>query len=262
MSARRPPVFIITTTAVAGLALAMMADLGLLDGPQLRRGAVNTAVFVRELFPPSAKPLATLFDAMLETLQIAYVGTVLGFIGALPLAILATRTIFGQPITGPVRLLLAGVRTVPALLWAVVFVVAFGLGPAAGAMGIAAYTLGYLGKLLYEVLEGVDSEVVDAVWSVGCNRVQLTRFALLPEAANQILSQLLFVFEYNVRASSIMGFVGAGGIGFHLLGYLQLLQYQHLFTALLLTLGVVLLIDYASGRLRRLVLPPATAGRV
>lgn len=261
MSTRRLPVFTVTTAAVAGLALAMMADLGLLDGPQLRRGAVNTLVFARELFPPSAQPLPALLDAMLETLQIAYVGTVLGFIGALPLAILATRTIFSERITAPARLLLAGVRTVPALLWAVVFVVALGLGPAAGAMGIAAYTLGYLGKLLYEVFEGVDNEVVDAVWSVGCNRVQLTRFALLPEAANQILSQLLFVFEYNVRASSIMGFVGAGGIGFHLLGYLQLLQYRNLFTALLLTLGVVLAIDYASGRIRRLVLPPAAAAR-
>lgn len=259
MRSRRPPVFLITAGVAAGLALAMMGNLGLLDAAQLRRGVLNTTEFVRGLFPPSAQPLPALLGATLETLQIAYVGTVLGFAGALPLALLATRTVFGPSVTGPVRLLLAGVRTVPALLWAVVFVVAFGLGPAAGAMGIAAYTLGYLGKLLYEVFEGVDGEVVDAVRSVGCNRAQLTRFALLPEAANGILSQLLFVFEYNVRASSIMGFVGAGGIGFHLLGYLQLLQYRNLFTALLLTLGVVIAIDYLSGRVRRMVLPPVPA---
>ncbi|MBI3047156.1 MAG: phosphonate ABC transporter, permease protein PhnE [Acidobacteria bacterium] len=260
MSARRPSGLSVTAALAAAVALVMMADLGLLDRRQLSLAWSNTVVFVGELFPPSAQPMPTLLDATVETLQIAYVGTVLGFIAALPLAILATRTIFGPYVAGPVRLLLAAVRTVPALLWAVVFVVAFGLGPAAGALGIAAYTLGYLGKLLYEAFEGVDHEVVDAVWSVGCNRVQLTRFAVLPEAANQILSQLLFVFEYNVRASSIMGFVGAGGIGFHLLGYLQLLQYRNLLTALLLTLGLVLLIDYASSRVRRLVLPPLAHG--
>ena len=259
MTARRSPLLLVWTGVAGALALLMMADLGLLDPRTLRLAVVNISIFVRELFPPSVQPLPTLLDATIETLQIAYVGTVLGFIAALPLAILATRTIFGPRVTGPVRLLLAGIRTVPALLWAMVFVVAFGLGPAAGTIGIAAYTVGYLGKLLYEAFEGVDHEVLDAVWSVGCNRAQLTRFALLPEAANQILSQLLFVFEYNVRASSIMGFVGAGGIGFHLVGYLQLLQYRNLFTALLLTLAVVLSIDYLSGRLRRLVLPPAAA---
>jgi phosphonate transport system permease protein len=148
------------------------------------------------------------------------------------------------------------IPTIPALLWAVICVVAFGVGPAAGALAIAVYTLGYLGKLLYEVFDGVDGEVLDAVGSVGCNRLQLARYALLPEVANAMLSQLLFVFEYNVRASSIMGFVGAGGIGFYILGYLQLLQYQNLLTALLLTLVVVLALDYLSGRVRQAVLPP------
>lgn len=248
------------TMALLALGLVTMGDLGLLNVRRLTRGLSNMGVFVGGLFPPATQPLPTLAAAMVETLQIAYVGTLLGFVAALPMAVLGTRAVFGPRVTGPVRLLLAGVRTVPALLWALIFVVAFGLGPAAGAVGIAAYTLGYLGKLLYEAFDGVDTEVLEAVSSVGCNRVQLTRFALLPEAANQILSQLLFVFEYNVRASSIMGFVGAGGIGFHILGYVQLLQYQNLFTAVLLSLAVVLVIDYVSSRLRQLVLPPA-AGR-
>jgi phosphonate transport system permease protein len=169
----------------------------------------------------------------------------------LPLSVLSTSTLFGPAVSVPVSLLLASVRTVPSLLWAVVFVAAFGLGPAAGALGIAAYTTGYLGKLFREAFDGVDAEVIEAVRSVGCTRLQLARYALLPEASNHLLSQLLFAFEYNVRASSILGFVGAGGIGFYMLGYLQLLQYRNLATALLVTLALVLVIDGLSGWARR-----------
>ncbi|MBM2827297.1 MAG: phosphonate transporter permese [Dehalococcoidia bacterium] len=117
-------------------------------------------------------------------------------------------------------------------------------------MAIAVYSLGYLGKLYYEIFEGVDYEVLEAVRSVGCNNLQLMRYAVIPEAANGILAQLIFMFEYNVRASTIMGFVGAGGVGFYLIGYVQLLQYNNLMTALLLTLVVVLAIDNLSLRLR------------
>ena len=242
---------------IAALAVAAMGNMGLLDPVRLAKGVVNTGVFAKDLFPPNLDILATLSKAMLETLQIAFVGTLLGFVMSLPLALLATRTVFRPAITLPLRLFLGIVRTVPSVLWAVVFVVAFGLGPVAGTFAIAFYSLGYLGKLFYEAFEGVDQEVVEAVRSVGCNRIQLMRYALLPEAANNILSQLLFVFEYNVRTSTIMGFVGAGGIGFYMLGYLQLLQYQNLMTSLLLTLVVVLIIDQISARVRGLVLPPA-----
>ncbi len=242
---------------IAALAVAAMGNMGLLDPVRLAKGVVNTGVFAKDLFPPNLDILATLSKAMLEPLQIAFVGTLLGFVMSLPLALLATRTVFRPAITLPLRLFLGIVRTVPSVLWAVVFVVAFGLGPVAGTFAIAFYSLGYLGKLFYEAFEGVDQEVVEAVRSVGCNRIQLMRYALLPEAANNILSQLLFVFEYNVRTSTIMGFVGAGGIGFYMLGYLQLLQYQNLMTSLLLTLVVVLIIDQISARVRGLVLPPA-----
>ncbi|MBI4233250.1 MAG: phosphonate ABC transporter, permease protein PhnE [Chloroflexi bacterium] len=240
---------------IALLALLAMGNMGLLDASRWGRGIGNIAIFSTSLFPPNAAVLPALSRAMLETLQIAFVGTLLGFVMALPLALPSTRTLFPLWITTPLKVFLGIVRTVPSLLWAIVFVVAFGLGPRAGALGIAFYTLGYLGKLYYEAFEGIDQEVTEAVRSVGCNRLQLMRYALLPEAANTILSQLLFIFEYNVRASSIMGFVGAGGIGFYLLGYVQLLQYQNLMMALLVTLVVVILIDQVSARVRGLVLP-------
>jgi phosphonate transport system permease protein len=238
-----------------------LQNLGLLNLELLARGAGNIVVFSASLFPPNTAVLERVAWAILETLQIAYVGTALGALLALPLAFLATGTLFGPAVTMPTRFLLAFVRTIPALLWGIVFVVALGLGPAAGAMGIGLYTLGYLGKLFYEIFEGVDPEVLEAVRGVGCNRLQLARFAVLPESANGILAQLLFMFEYNVRASSIMGFVGAGGIGYYMLGYIQLLRYDALMTAILVTLAVVLLIDWLSRRVRSLfIIQVAGAG--
>ncbi len=236
--------------------------IGLLDVDAWRPAVVNLWEFGKGLFPPETGVLSRLLDAMLETIEIAFVGTLVGLLISLPLAILGTRTLFPPVVTLTARIIVGGIRTVPSLLWGVVFVVAFGLGPAAGAMGVALYTVGYLGKLYYEAFEAVDAEVLEAVRGTGGNRIQLFSYAVLPEAANSVVSHLLFMFEYNIRASTIMGFVGAGGIGFYMLGYLQLLQYQNLMTALLLTFAVVMTVDYLSARVRTFLLPamnrPAT----
>lgn len=251
----RPTLVGLAPLLLLGLLAVSLANVGLLDPQRLGRGVVNIGVFTSAMFPPNLGVLETVALATVETLQIAFVGTVVGAALALPLALLATQTLFGPWLTGGVRLVLAVVRTIPALLWGIIFVVALGLGPGAGSLGVGLYSLGYLGKLFYEIFEGVDAEVLEAVRSVGCSRVQLARFALLPEAANNLLAQLLFMFEYNVRASSIMGFVGAGGIGYYMLGYIQLLRYDALLTSILVTLVVVIAIDYGSARLRRLYLP-------
>lgn len=235
---------------LGAIILVSLGDLGLLNLGKLLRGIGNLMLFSRSLFPPDSTVLATLSRAMLETIEIALVGTVIGFFLSLPLAMLGNRILFPAWVVGAVRLVVGVIRTVPSLLWALVFVIAIGLGPAAGTLGVAFYTTGYLAKLYYEAFEGVDREVLEAVKSVGAGRLQLTRYAVLPESSNYVLSQFLFMFEYNIRASSIMGFVGAGGIGFYMLGYIQLLQYDSLMTTLLITLAVVLIIDQVSARLR------------
>jgi ABC-type phosphate/phosphonate transport system permease subunit len=148
-------------TLIVLLLLALLISLrqvGLLDPVRLSRGIRNIGIFVGGLFPPDPAVLPTVAGAMVETVQIAFLGTGLGFLLALPLAIAANRALFGSPIAGAATLLLALVRTVPSLLWGIIFVVAVGLGPAAGALGIAAYSLGYLGKLLSDTFEGVDPE--------------------------------------------------------------------------------------------------------
>jgi phosphonate transport system permease protein len=247
-------------TLLLVLFVVCLANVGLLDPARLTRGATNIATFARALVPPEASVLPTVAKGMLETVQIAFVGTALGFVLALPASLAASHTLFGRLVSTVARLGLAMVRTVPSLFWGIVFVVAVGLGPAAGCLGIALYSLGYMGKMFYETFEGVDPEVLEAVRGVGCSRLQLARYALLPEAANNVLAQLLFMFEYNIRASSIMGFVGAGGIGFYLLGYIQMLQYDQLMTALCVTLAVVIVIDRLSASIRRTFLAPAGLG--
>ena len=252
---RRPALARTVAALVLGLGLVALWDVGLLDIGEWGPALSNLVEFAGSLFPPEIEPLGTLVDAMIETIEIAFVGTLIGLVLSLPLAVLGTRTLFGPAVTAPARLVIGAIRTIPSLLWGVVFVVAFGLGPAAGAMGVALYTVGYLGKLFYEAFESVDPEVLEAVKATGARRPQLIVYAVLPESVNAIVSQLLFMFEYNIRASSIMGFVGAGGIGFYMLGYLQLLQYQNLMTALMVTFVVVMAVDYLSARLRSLLLP-------
>jgi phosphonate transport system permease protein len=149
------------------------------------------------------------------------------------------------------RFVAAGIRTIPVLLWAIVFVILVGLGPLAGTFGIAAYTVGYLAKIYADLFEGTDPEIMEAVQSTGASKLQLVRYVIVPETANAILAQVLFMLEYNIRASSILGFVGAGGLGLVIQIYLQNLNYRRLATVLLLVLVIVLLMDGMSAWLRK-----------
>ncbi len=235
---------------IAALFFYSLGAMGLLDPVKLSAGGRHLAQFAGDLFPPKWNIWPSISLAILETLEIAFVGTLLGFLMSLPLAFWGNRILFSRRIVYSVRLIIGMIRTVPSILFGVIFVIAFGLGKAAGTLAVAFYTTGYLAKILYEAFEAVDCDVIEAVRSTGCNRLQLFRFAILPEASNTIISQLLFMFEYNIRASTIMGFVGAGGIGYYMLGYIQMLQYRHLMTTFLITLVVVMLIDFISGRIR------------
>lgn len=261
---RRPlqPATLVALGTLAVLLVLALADLGFFEPGRMTRGLRNAGVFARDLVPPDVDPdlLRTLALSLAETVEMAFAGTLLGAALGLPLSVLAARPLSGVALARVMRLVLAFVRTVPSLLWALVFVILFGLGPVAGVLGIAVYTLGYVGKLYYEAFEGLDPDVLEAVRATGAGRIQLVRHAALPEAANALVSNLLYAFEYNVRASSILGFVGAGGIGYYLLRFLQLLEYQKLTTAILMLLALVVGIDLASRRFRKRFLPHPAAG--
>lgn len=242
-----------TAATLTVVLVASLVDLGFFESGRMARGLANLPVFLADFFPPdfSADVLGDLVGALVETVQMAFVGTLLGAALGLPFAVAAARTLAPPIVARPVRLVLAFVRTVPSLLWALVFVILFGLGPLPGVLGLAVYTMGYVGKLWYEAFEGLDPDVLDAVRATGAGRVAIVRHAAVPEAANALLSQLLYAFEYNVRASSILGFVGAGGIGFYLFRYFELFEYGKLTTAVLMLLVLVVAIDVVGRRIRR-----------
>jgi phosphonate transport system permease protein len=231
--------------------LAVLAHLGFFDLERLTRGVRNLGVLGGEMIPPDIGILPTVAAALWETVEMSFAGTLLGFLASLPLSILGTRRLFSAWVSGFARFIAAAIRTVPVLLWAIVFVILVGLGPLAGTFGIAAYTVGYLAKIYADLFEGTDPEIVEAVQSTGASKLQLVRFVILPEAANAVLAQVLFMLEYNIRASSVLGFVGAGGLGFVIQIYLQSLDYRRLATVLLLVLVIVLAMDGVSAWLRK-----------
>ncbi len=241
------------TGAVALLAVLgwVLGRMGFFEPGRLAGGLANFGRFASELFPPDLSVLPVVLGALAETVEMAFAGTLLGFFLSFPLGVLGTRTLFPRPVVLAVRLAVAVIRTVPSLLWAVIMVIVVGLGPLAGTLALAVYTVGYLAKLYAEILEGVDPEVIEAVRGLGARRHHLVRYVLWPESANTLLSQLLFMLEYNIRSSTVLGLVGAGGIGFYMQVYISTLAYSRLATVLLAVLAVVLIMDGLSAWVRR-----------
>lgn len=202
------------------------------------------------MVPPDIGVLEVAARALVETLQIAILGTAIGFSVALVLSMLSARNIAPRVIGVMGRFILNLIRTIPTIIWALLFVVAVGLGPFAGVLGVAMYSTGFLGKLLYESFETVDERQIDAIKATGASRLQTVRFGVLPQAFALIVSHLLYMFEYNVRASAIVGLVGAGGIGFYLMIYTDMLQWDKVGMLLSLLLITVMVIDWVSGRIR------------
>jgi phosphonate transport system permease protein len=227
----------------------LLARMGL-SGDQIVRGFGNLGILAGEAFPPRPELMPVALRALGETLAMAFLGTLYGFLLALPIGLAGARTLSPTWLLLPARALAAAVRSLPALLWAVLFVILLGFGPVAGIFAMTMYTMGHLAKLQYESLEGLAPEAFEAVRATGASRLQVARFVALPEASNLLLSQLLYMFEYNVRASSIVGFVGAGGIGYYINLYLRALQYNGVVTLLLVVFATVVVIDVASLHVR------------
>ena len=253
----KPQLFL--TCVIAALLGWVLNDLGFFDADKLARGVRNLGLLTSDMIPPDVSVLPVAGRALWETVLMSFAGTMLGFLASLPLSIVGTRNLFSPLLASGARFAAAAIRTVPVLLWAIIFVILFGLGPLAGTFGIAAYTVGYLAKIYADLFEGTDPEILEAVGSTGASRLQLVRFVFLPEGANAILTQLLFMFEYNIRASSILGFVGAGGLGFVMQIYLQTLEYRRLASVLLLILAIVLVMDGMSAWIRKRYLLSAQA---
>ncbi|MGH7278929.1 MAG: phosphonate ABC transporter, permease protein PhnE [Candidatus Rokuibacteriota bacterium] len=242
-------------------------DLGTLFG---REGLGQIGTYVARLFPPdlSGPTLHAAATGAVETFAISFVGSVLSVCLALPLSLLATRTILvggvaedGARLSRPARgvrlaLFVAGkavlnvLRTIPEVLWALIFVFMVGLGPFAGVLALGVHTGGVLGKLFGEVLEDVDQRPLEALQSTGATRLRILLYGVLPQAAPQFLSYALYRWEVNIRAAAIMGFVGAGGLGQSIHIAISLFHEHELLTLICAIYLVVTLVDASSAYLR------------
>lgn len=188
---------------------------------------------------------------LLDTILIAYLGTLAGGIGAFFLCFLASANLVKSPLIRlGARRFLEFCRTVPELVFALLFVVAFGLGPLPGVLALAIHTMGALGKLFAEVVENIDMKPVEGAVASGASWPKMVRFAVVPQVASNFASYGLLRFEINVREASIMGFVGAGGIGQDLVEAIRKFYYSDVSAILLLIIATVMIIDLVTERLR------------
>jgi phosphonate transport system permease protein len=186
-----------------------------------------------------------------ETILIAYVGTLTGAIGGFVLCFLsATNLVRNTVVRVTAKRALEFCRTVPELVFALVFVQAFGLGPLPGILALAIHTVGALGKLFAEVVENIDMKPVDGAVSCGASWTQSIRYAVLPQVMSNFASYALLRFEINVRGAAVMGFVGAGGIGQDLIEAIRKFYYSDVSALLVLIIVTVMVIDLGTERLR------------
>ena len=232
--------FLITSVNAVGLSFERLAD-----------GLPGIARLLGRMFPPSVDRLPSVGLALLETFQMALVGTVLGVILSLPMAVLATRGLSPHPLVyGLARMLISLFRTVPDLVWALIFVIAVGLGPSAGTLAIMIDTIGFCGRFFAEAMEETDRGPREALLALGASRLGVVCSAVIPQALPSFVNTALFSLEKATRSSVVLGLVGAGGIGLELKVAMDLFQYDLAATIIIAVFLLVLLVEQLSTWLR------------
>ncbi|WP_442603138.1 phosphonate ABC transporter, permease protein PhnE [Paenibacillus sp. KN14-4R] len=222
---------------------------------QLVTGLPEMGKLIVEMFPPDWSYIDTIWGPMMETVQMAVIGTTIGAILAVPISLLAAGNVTRSPfLYYPARMILNLIRTIPDLLFAAIFVAIFGLGAVAGVAALSLFSFGLISKLLYESIEAIDPGPLEAMTAVGANKIQWIFFGVIPQVIPQLMTYLLFTFEVNVRAAGVLGLVGAGGIGLLLTRTLDQLRYDRACLIILLTLAIVLIIDYVSNKIQEKLL--------
>jgi len=237
-----------------GLLLAVLAgswrgaDMRPLD---LLRDAGNMAQYASGFFPPDFLDWRHYLQELVITLQIALWGTVLAIVCSVPLALLAASNLTPWWVHQPVRRLLDACRAINEMVFALLFVVAVGLGPFAGVLALWIHTTGTLAKLFSETVEAIDPQPVEGLRATGAHPLAEILYGVIPQVMPLWTSYALYRFEANVRSASVVGMVGAGGIGMVLWDVIRGFQYAQTAAVLLMLVISVSLIDFASARLRR-----------
>ncbi|WP_366656900.1 phosphonate ABC transporter, permease protein PhnE [Fodinicurvata sp. EGI_FJ10296] len=222
---------------------------------RILRGAVNFSRFIAMAFPPDFERWPMIASAMWETLNIAIVGVTLGCILSAPLALLAARNTAPNAVVRTVaRLFISTARTIPDLIWALIFVVAVGLGPLAGILAIIMDTIGFAARFYSERFEEVRSGPSDALTATGAGRLSVIFGAIIPESLASMTGTSLFSVEKSIRSAVTLGLVGAGGIGVELSTAMRLFQYDRACAIILVILVSVILFEQLSSSLRKRML--------
>ncbi len=252
----RPPRTSLYAMLVWAIVLAMLAlswqgaDMRPLD---LLRDSGNMAQFAADFFPPDFRDWRHYLDEMLVTVQIAVWGTALAVAVALPLGLLCSANIVPAWVYQPARRLMDASRAINEMVFAMLFIVAVGLGPFAGVLAIWIHTTGVLAKLFAEAVEAIDPRPVEGVRATGAGRLEEIVYGVIPQVLPLWLSFALYRFESNVRSASVVGIVGAGGIGTVLWEIIRSFQYAQTCAVMLLIIAFVTVIDVLSAQIRKVL---------
>ena len=224
------------------------ADMRPLD---LIKDSGNMATYAADFFPPNFSQWRLFVEEMLITLQIALWGTALAVLTAIPMALLGSSNLVPPWVYQPFRRLMDACRAINEMVFAMLFVVAVGLGPFAGVLALWIHTTGILAKLFSEAVEAIDPQPVEGIRSTGASALHEILYGVIPQVMPLWISFALYRFESNVRSATVVGMVGAGGIGVVLWEIIRGFQYAETCAVMLIIIGTVTCIDLLSARIRR-----------
>jgi phosphonate transport system permease protein len=238
--------------AVLAVILACAYYVGLFDGARLAEGVPSLFSLLGEMLPPNFNDWRNWIKPLFDTLAMSVAGTALAVAFSVPLAFLAARNTTPHPVIyQAARGLLNALRSVPELILGIIFVAAVGFGALPGVLALGLHSIGMIGKFFAEAIEHTDEAPIEAARAAGGPPLQVILHGVLPQVLPQMADISIYRWEYNFRASTVMGMVGAGGIGFQLMGSLRIMQYQDVSAILLVILAMVTLVDAFSGTLRK-----------
>jgi len=241
----------VLTAGVVVIASWQFMDIGVVDPNTVPR---EIADLLTRMYPPDIAYTPQIIGPLIETIHIAALGTVGALVLSIPVALLAAENTTPNAATFWLGKLIVTVsRSVNTIIWALIFVVTFGSGPLAGAVAIAFRSVGFLGKLLGEEIEEIDFGQVEAVRATGASSLQLLLYGVLPQVKPALIGLAIYRWDINIRDSTVLGFVGAGGIGVQLFRSVNAFAWQSTAMILLVILGVVVVTEGLSAYTRGLV---------
>lgn len=241
----------LSTVLGVGVILLAFGYAGVFDVARYRGALTTILTLAGDATPPDFSRWAKWGKPLVETLAMSVAGTVLGGLAALPLAALAARNVTPGWAGEPVRLLLNAMRSIPGLIWGVLFVAAVGFGPLPGIFALACHSTGVLGKFYSEIFEHVDRAPGEALRSHGVSPLGVFRFSVWPQVLPRLMDATIYRWEHNVRAATTLGVVGAGGLGLEIITAFHLFEYREAAALVLVLLVLVTVLNGVSAWLRK-----------